>query len=531
MSLSVGLMQLGHAASLRPAWRRFAASASDPATAQRARFRSVLETTRLSARGFDLGLSKVDTIAGFQNRVPMARYADLAAWVDRVAEGENGVLTAEPVRMLEPTSGSTSAYKLIPYTQGLFDEFSEAISPWLYDLYRRNPGLVGTRSYWSVSPPARRPAETAGGVSIGLPSDTAYFGSLGRLALSRMMAVPDDVGQIGDIDEWRHATCRHLLASSDLGLISVWSPTFLTLLMRHIEEHLGALTEHLSARRRRQIRRGVDKAGRVTGEALWPRLRLISCWTDGTSRSFADQLAHWFVNTPLQGKGLMATEGALSFPVTGCPGAVLAVNSHFMEFIDLERPDARPLLAHQLRVGGHYAPLISTSGGLLRYDLGDVVTCVGYFRATPCIRFVGRRDQTSDLCGEKLGVPQVEDAIERASRELGITSDFALLAPVTGEPPAYALFLEATADSAAFEQFAAVVEAALCEGYHYAACRRLGQLGPVRAVPVQGAWDLWVRRIVDEGRRLGDLKPCALDIRNDWSETFGVGDQASRHLA
>jgi len=42
-------------------------------------------------------------------------------------------LTEEPVLLLEPTSGSTSAKKLIPYTRGLQREFSSAIGKWLWD--------------------------------------------------------------------------------------------------------------------------------------------------------------------------------------------------------------------------------------------------------------------------------------------------------------------------------------------------------------------------------------------------------------
>ena len=52
-------------------------------------------------------------IAGYQERVPLSRYEDYAAAVDRIAAGEAGVLTREPVTLLEPTSGSTGGVSRI----------------------------------------------------------------------------------------------------------------------------------------------------------------------------------------------------------------------------------------------------------------------------------------------------------------------------------------------------------------------------------------------------------------------------------
>jgi hypothetical protein len=58
-------------------------------------------------------------------------------------------------------------------------------------------------------------------------------------------------------------------------------------------------------------------------------------------------------------------------------------------------------LVGELRDGETYDLIITTPGGLIRYDIGDQVRCTGHVGPTPMLRFVGRAGGT-DLVGEKL---------------------------------------------------------------------------------------------------------------------------------
>ena len=66
--------------------------------------------------------------------MPLSSYDDLEPFITRVAGGEANVLTREAVRRLSPSSGSTRAEKLVPYTRGLRQELSRAVDPWIADL-------------------------------------------------------------------------------------------------------------------------------------------------------------------------------------------------------------------------------------------------------------------------------------------------------------------------------------------------------------------------------------------------------------
>jgi len=503
-----------HAALLGRRRRRFERAARDPARAQAERLRVILSHAAGSAfaREHELGCELDDL-----RRLPIQTYADLEPWLTRIAAGESNVLTRARLLALERSSGSTAATKLLPITDAFLTEIGAATNVWLSDLYATHSELFGTTSYWSVSPVTHLPERTKAGVTIGMEDDTAYFDPVTRWALRRMLAVPPAVARIPNVDTWRRRTAEGLVAAADLGLISVWSPTFLLSLLRFIEETLDDLLASVSARRSAAVSARLDHGARL-GDALWPRVNVISCWTDGPSASFLPLLDRYFATPPIQPKGLLATEGVVSFPVHGEAGAVLAVDSHFLELIDVEHPEREPLLAHELRPGAEYSPVLTTSAGLIRYHLQDVVRCVGRFHSTPTVRFVGKLDRTSDLCGEKLSGPLVERALADVRRGLHLT--FVMVAPVDADPPHYALFVECDAADAELERAAAAVEDGLLRVHHYRYCRDLGQLGPLRAVRVQHAWEIYQETLAARGQRLGDIKPSALDAEVGWAERF-----------
>ncbi len=500
----VTALNVAWAASRRASVRKFNAALANPERAQASWLAKFLKANAQTAYGRAHGYGDLHSVTGFQQRVPVVDYEALSPWVERIADGEPGVLTYEPVKMLERTSGTSAAAKLIPYTAGLLGDFGAATGPWLDDVTRAFPRMLTARHYWSVSPAARAPEVTKGGLRIGLEDDTEYFDPLTRAAMKRLFAVDGSVARLADVETWRRETLRALLRADDLGFISVWNPSFLTLLMNALERDWASLRDELPRARRAEV-----EAKGLSGEALWPRLQVISCWTDAWAAQASPALRKWFPRTPFQGKGLLATEGVVTFPLWGQAAPVAAVTSHFLEFEPVD--GGAPVLVHQLREGATYSPLLTTRGGFARYRLADVLRCVGFVRATPLLRFEGRLDRTSDLRGEKLSAVFVENAL----RAVGVDG-FALVAPVLGEPPHYALFAE-HADQHLTER----LERALLENPHYRYARELGQLGPLQLERVRGGAEKYMAALRARGLRLGDIKPSGFDTSTDWGARLG----------
>jgi hypothetical protein len=261
--------------------------------------------------------------------------------------------------------------------------------------------------------------------------------------------------------------------------------------------------------------RVLERAGPAGVRSLWPHLTLLSCWADGPSAGPAEALRRRLPGVALQPKGLLATEGVVSVPFGG--GRPLAVRSHFFEFVDA---GGRAHTAADLREGEAYGVVLTTGGGLYRYRLGDRVRVEGFLRRTPCLRFVGREDGVSDLCGEKLDgafVAGVLDDLLAPGRPT-----FALLAPDTGlGGPGYTLYLDdVSADPPA--DLGRRLDDALSANPHYRHCRRLGQLRPPAVFRIaRDGHTAYVEREAAAGRRVGDVKAAALSAREGWSEHFG----------
>ena len=60
--------------------------------------------------------------------------------------------------------------------------------------------------------------------------------------------------------------------------------------------------------------------------------------------------------------------------------------------------------------------MLTTAGGLYRYNISDLVRCVGYHGRAPLIEFLNKGAHYSSLTGEKLSEHQVIAAVEAAQR-------------------------------------------------------------------------------------------------------------------
>lgn len=473
---------------------------SNPRAVQEAILFSTLRRNCDSEYGRRFGFNNCRSVADFQRLVPIVRYDDLAGEICRVCDGEPGVLTTEPPLIVEETSGSSGAVKRIPYTASLRREFNRALGAWIHDVYTREPQLQAGTAYWSLSPLARR-GRTAGGLTIGFENDRDYFDGPAHAALGAILTLPPGVVHIEDLEEQRRVTLGHLLADADLAFISVWNPSFLTILM----DRLGAMAHSLIERiavtdphRARELERSDLEPVKI-----WPRLSVISCWTDAAAALALPALRRRFDGVAVQPKGLLATEGVVSIPFGGARR--LAVTSHFLEFRD--RRNGQILLCDALRNGCRYDVILTTGGGLYRYDIGDIIRIEG-----EDVVFDGRSDDVTDMAGEKLSEKFVRSVLGEVASE----TDFMFLAPQWDEPPGYVLF--ADCDAVRLPSLVRRVEESLGANPHYSYCRRIGQLRPLQGIRLlRGAADAYLRLRAGNGR-VGDVKPRSLEKETGWRD-------------
>jgi hypothetical protein len=512
-------------------WWLFRAALNRPETTQAAILRRYLAANAETAFGKAHGFSTLRSVREFQDRLPLAGYAEMEPWIARIAAGETAVLTRSPVRTLEVTSGSSAAAKRIPYTAAMQAEIRRAVAPWVFDLYRHRPRLALGCAYWSISPMKMDEEQNDGAVKVGFEEDAEYLGGFWKRLVDSTLAVPGAVRFLRDVDSFRYATLLFLLRRPDLTVISIWHPSFLILLMAALPAFWNDLLRDvengtkIAGRPLRPLSRRAAELRRLAPDALtriWPRLRLISCWGDAHAALHLDELQRAFPGVEIQPKGLLATEAFVTIPFAG--RTPLAIRSHFFEFLPEGGGTERPRLSHELEPGGTYSVVATTGSGLYRYKLEDRVEVTGFAGRTPSLKFLGREGHVSDLRGEKLHESFVAGALARAFRRLGVAPRFAMLAPDEDPsgPPRYVLYLEASGPTP--PALASIVEEELAANPHYRVCVALGQLAPVAVFLVAGAaFPRYLQKCRESGQRLGDVKPLALAagaLASGWRDAF-----------
>ncbi len=429
-------------------------------------------------------LSALPDLLLFVLLLPFPRAAQRIALRRRTASGTDEIL------FHEPTSGTTGPTKWIPFTPALKREFLAGINPWIALLFLRHPGLFRKKQYWSVSPvPALRIPD---GIKLkpDPTNDASYLSPLQRRVSRTVFCAPYGAGSIADPEKHAFLTLLAMLSERDLGLVSVWHPSYLLILLDRAVDRSGELAEALKTGDRGDGRTHAPMPGRA-GEvlaalerrdfaALWRRLRVISCWDQARAAGDAARLRTMFPRVDVQGKGLLATEGIVT--LTWHDGrhvaASLSHTLHFRAYSETEDSSVSDELIplDRVRKGGVYTVFLSTGNGSELYPLNDVVRCTGFLARTPCFDFLYRSGGVCDLRGEKLHTGQAERLIAALEQRFSLFS-FAMLIPArtldryvflydSGSPPDPA----ALADAA---------ESILKRNIYYNDARYKGQLKPV----------------------------------------------------
>ncbi|MGH2495497.1 MAG: GH3 auxin-responsive promoter family protein [Ktedonobacteraceae bacterium] len=555
------LLWFCYSAYMSRKWKR---GVRDVAGTQDTALKRILSNNQHCEFGREHHFSEITSMETYQQHVPVRAYEDFEPYIERIAEGSPAVLTEQPVQQFGITSGSTQAAKLVPYTKSLINEFQEGIDPWVCYLFRSFPRIFSGKTYWSVTPVGERKSHTSGGIPIGFDDEQQYFSPLTRWVLGSIMAVPSSLAQLKDMETFRYVTLRLLLQEQSLAWVSVWNPSFLTLLLEPLAANFTQLIEDMrhgtmfmssgiDAPLRNAILllckanparaaelASIHKAwqgkpftepgisGRTLYEAIWPRLRVISCWAHGNAAQAVPALKAYFPRAVIQPKGLLATEAFVSFPFKDDLSA-LSLRSHFFEFeeIDEAGPAIKP--AHELQSGKRYSVIVTTGGGLYRYRLNDVIEVVDFYRQCPLIRFVGRQSKVVDICGEKLNEEFVRATVEDALKKHQLNAPFWMMAPQWPRDtrPFYTLFIQfepgTTRDEEQLQRLAHEIDVAMQQGYHYEYARRLEQLNSCRLfviAPESDAFHTYLTVCTGLGQRLGDIKATALHAYQGWAEQF-----------
>ena len=471
--------------TIAPIYRQFIRDLAQPNVAQNKVKNRVIQRLAKTAYGSTLKVRNLDD----WQQIPIVDYDAIEPWITQQRQQPSAsILTPEKIHFWECTSGSTGPKKWIPYTTSLLGSFSKMFCIWANDLNRDRPGFSTYKSYLCISPDI--------GTDIQGRDDLAYVHPYLRWVLDRFIVRVQ--GSFPTVDEFRWTLALALLETADLEIFSLWSPSFLTTQLDFIQAHRqvlqNALKNKMSSNRLKLL-----AEPDIPWSQIWPELKLISCWDRQDAADRAKGLQQYFPEVFIQGKGLLATEAPMTIPLIPAAGFVPLVNQVVLEFLD---PQGQVRDLTELEFGVTYELVISQLGGLSRYKIGDRVEVSHWYFNTPCLNFVGRGDEVSDLVGEKLTVGFVTECLN----QLGYLEwGFCCLVPVLNDIPHYCLLLEQSPETP--ETITRQLEEVLQTNVHYHRARQFGQLGSLEAIVHKDAIQCFQR-----GKRLGDAKYPILAI-------------------
>lgn len=405
--------------------------------------------------------SKIRDLDEYRNRVPLVKWDDIEMLIEKSARGVEKVLTSDKILFFHPTGGSTGGSKLIPFTKRLAKEFSRVVTVWLLDVAVSYPGTFCGKTIFPITPFSDPNISQFGKVKVRFLRDSEYIPIYLKKILSLSILPVKLDTNIARVEQ---------LLEKDLSSMWLWHPTLFFALLENLFS-ADFSDRPVLQKKVRDLRNAFYKGDL---SIFWPNLRFISCWGDGSAREASRKLKKLFKNSHLQPKGLMATEGVVSFPFSKAKGPIVAFFAHFIEFID---NNDNSYTLWEVQKGKKYKVALTTGGGLYRYMLGDWVEITDFWHKVPVIRFLAR-DNVVDLVGEKLEYSFVRNVIQRIKPK---NVEIAFIRPSKSKIPKYKLYLYPSV-CVDIDKLAAKLDEELKNNFSYKAAREIGQLAPPEVV-------------------------------------------------
>lgn len=509
------------------------AAARDPRAAQTARLLDIVGRQRDTVQGRSLGLAAVRTLDDLRARVPFSDWDSTAPLVDRMVAGEDNILVPGRPIFYATTSGTTGRRKLIPVTSEFVAECRVANRVLYRSMLLAMPGLIRGKRLSMRSPTTEKLSDVAEAGSITV----ALGGGVDDDNL--LDAVPTAVFGVRDF-ALRYRLALRFALQERITVASAINPSTLhlyasTLVDAAVELARGlddggfgvddsALDDSVRQGLRTRLRSAPDVARRLRDSAdrhgaprmidVFPELQGLVTWKGGASAWWLERLRASYGDVPVLDYGYAASEGCFGAPLsTDGAASVLLPHGHLVELLpEGETDPTRTVFLDEAEQGGRYEVIVTTSAGLVRYRMHDIVEVTGRFEKAPLAVFRHKAGTMCSITGEKLGEAHVATALAA----IGFGGPGIVLSPLYpegGGTPGYRAVVEqgSVVDVGAF---ASALDRALQDANEEMQAKRSSQrLAPlvVETVPA-GAFAAWRRRRVEQGAPDAHVKTPLLSV-------------------
>lgn len=369
----------------------------DPLGTQHKTLLYLLDHGRDTLYGNKFGFENIHNEKDFSSRVPVAAYEDLRPYLDEIIlHNKQNVLWDSPVKWFAMSSGTTEdKSKYIPVTkESLFN-----------GNYRAGYHMLGMYAvhHPDTSFVLGKTMVMGGSQQVNQIGGNIYTGDISAILMKNLPRVvkkrrtPEEIALLPDWEDKLEQLTQYAINTDIRALVGV--PSWMLVLLKKIVEDTGK-----------------------TIPGIWPQIEVF--FHGGVSFTpFKEQYEKIIQSSRMRyWETYNASEGffGVQFSPNSKDMLLMLDNEVYYEFLpseewDKDEPRAVPL--EGVEVGKQYSILITTSGGLWRYKLGDTLT----FTSTDpyLFKLTGRTKQFINAFGEELIVDNADKAIEVACKTTG----------------------------------------------------------------------------------------------------------------
>lgn len=494
----------------------------------------LVRPNRGTAFGREHDFQSIRTLDDYRAAVPIRHFDELAAWIERSAGGEAGVLTAEePIRFWK-TTGTTSTPKKIPVTPTSHMRTMESFLT-----------LQGTQLHYH--PEINERADTSLVTHISPKTIKQYLGPRkvpycsttevpvevrkGREDLVAPWLQPlqnvveDDAERLyfllcfASLHDLYNVTCLH---PSRFQTVASTLDTYWQRLVAELREGtiLGEPVRDPEPARADELEAIARERGGLRPRDVWPNLTFIASWSGSYIRRYRpimeEAFCTGFLPMPSISSEAFATMTVDDNPI-GQPLNLRGALFEFIPAIQKVEPGTPTLEFHELSKGESYEIVLSTLSGLYRYAMCDIFKVIDFVDEVPRLEYIGRRS-VSDLTGEKLAEEHVLHGVGAALAHFGASgvnyTVCGIHAQSSDDRPRYVLVVETAPawDDGNAEKLADDLDARfLALNSRYELKRNFGDLRPLEvAVVAAGTFQRYRELLVKRGMPAGQLKDKVL---------------------
>jgi len=405
----------------------------------------ILKAGENTVIGRKYDFSKIKSIEDFRNTFPETEYDFYEEYIDHMANGEDDFLFAGKTKTFLKTSGTTGKSKMIPESElsGIAKNNVVALrGTYLFMTMAKMPKFHKWMEYKGLKienlniselinncklfmiASIPNPEKTAGGIPLTFASGSTVENS----GINQALSYPLPLLQIKDTDANSYLTMLFSLKNKDvIGVLGNNAANFkgkIDLVMENAQTMIndirtGKVTDIINLLpEEKELVNGLftadieraDELQRIldTGKEnfipknYWPFMMICGFWlSSSVGHNIKDIKPCFDDDICFMDVGYGASEGKLNIPYKpGVKEGTLAIASAFYEFKDIESGNI--YTADEVEVGKKYELIVTTFGGLYRYDMHDIVQINGVKGNSPDIEFISKSGEILNLSQEKI---------------------------------------------------------------------------------------------------------------------------------